>query len=126
MHFTIGANFGILMGNIAQEHLIYGLDPIKALETFTKSFVGMSEEIALGLLTGKDFVLEPNENCEVFVRPREVGDKYPVLDADGLIERFILQTVDEAKNFGKALSAIYQTPNCDRNFLLDLSLMMNC
>lgn len=121
MHFTIGANFGILMGNIAQEHLIYGLDPIKALETFTKSFVGMSEEIALGLLTGKDFVLEPNENCEVFVRPREAGDKYPVLDADGLIERFILQTVDEAKNFGKSLSAIYQTPNCDRNFLLDLS-----
>lgn len=109
------------MGNIAQEHLIYGLDPIKALETFTKSFIGMPEDMAIQLLSGKDIVIQPEENCEVSVRPRTEADKYPILEADKLIERFISQIAEEAKNFGKALATIYKTPNCNQSFLVDLS-----
>ena len=59
VHFSLGSDFGALMGNIAQEHLIYGLDPDKALRTFTDTFIGMENNLALKLLSGQDYVIVP-------------------------------------------------------------------
>ena len=90
VHFSIGPNFGTLMGNLAHEHLIYNLNPIQALKTFTGSFIGMPEDLALKLMSGKDLVLIPINSGEVTVRERIEGGTYPVLNGTEIINNFVV------------------------------------
>lgn len=125
VHFSLGANFGTLMGNLAQERLIFNLDPIHALKTFTDSFIGMPEDLALQLLSGKEYVLVPISDGEVTVRERIDGDDYPMLNGTEIIDNFVSQTNKEAKEFGKAICATFQMPVTTRNYTVDLSLSFN-
>lgn len=125
VHFSLGANFGTLMGNLAQERLIFNLDPIHALKTFTDSFIGMPEDLALQLLSGKEYVLVPISDGEVTVRERIDGDDYPMLNGTEIIDNFVSQTNKEAKEFGKAICTAFQMPVTTRNYAVDLSLSFN-
>lgn len=125
VHFSLGANFGTLMGNLAQERLIFNLDPIHALKTFTDSFIGMPEDLALQLLSGKDYVLVPISDGEVTVRERIDDDDYPMLNGTEIIDNFVSQTNKEAKEFGKAICTTFQMPVTTRNYAVDLSLSFN-
>lgn len=125
VHFSLGANFDTLMGNLAQERLIFNLDPIHALKTFTDSFIGMPEDLALQLLSGKDYVLVPISDGEVTVRERIDGDDYPMLNGIEIIDNFVSQTNKEAKEFGKAICTTFQMPVTTRNYAVDLSLSFN-
>lgn len=120
VHFSIGSNFGNMIGNLAQEHLIYNLDPIQALKTFTRSFIGMPEDLALKLMSGKDLVLVPINGGEVTVRERIEGDSYPILNGTEIINNFVHQINDEAKEFGKALCFVFKMPVTNRNYTIDL------
>ena len=71
VNFTIGEDFGVLLMNIAQEHLLYNYNPQKALETITGSLRGCPEDLGLQILKG-DMVLPVDEDTqEVICVPRE-------------------------------------------------------
>ena len=53
LHFTLGKDAGKLLAQVAQEHLLYNLDATKAIETFTKSFIGLPYDMAIKLLSGE-------------------------------------------------------------------------
>lgn len=82
VNFTIGDGFGIRIMQIAQEHLLYLLDPIKAIDAITGSFVGMTVEYALKILSG-EVIVEVADNGYVNTRPRndETDFEYPELNA---------------------------------------------
>jgi hypothetical protein len=89
LHFTIGNEFGILLMNIAQEHLIYSYDPEKAIRSITDSLMGCPEELALQILKG-DMVLPVDEETQqVICRTREPehGNLFPMIDVDYQLKR---------------------------------------
>lgn len=67
LHFRVGADAGILLINIAQEHLLYGNDIDKALNVFNESFGGgCPMEMQLDLLKG-DKVIEVDVDEQQFM-----------------------------------------------------------
>lgn len=83
LHFRVGADAGILLMNIAQEHLQYRTDIDKALKVFSDSFGGgCPEDMQLKLLTG-DMVIEVDVETQQFIvndRKAEHEDIFPKLD----------------------------------------------
>jgi len=58
VHFRVGADMGITLAEIAQEHLLYNYNPKKALDVFTDSFGGeCPEELKISLLKGDHIIL---------------------------------------------------------------------
>lgn len=70
LHFTLGKDAGVLLAQIAQEHLFYGLDPKKAIETFTMSLCGLPVEMAIKLLSGELVIEVEDDGVNVNVTPR--------------------------------------------------------
>ena len=67
LHFRVGADAGILLINIAQEHLLYGNDIDKALKVFDDSFGGgCPMDMQLELLRG-DKVIEVDVDEQQFM-----------------------------------------------------------
>ena len=63
LHFTVGADFGIRLMEIANEHLLYANDLDKAMKVFTDSFGGdVPEELVKQLLSGEMLILVDEEN----------------------------------------------------------------
>lgn len=82
LHFTLGKEAGKLLAQVAQEHLLYNLDPTKAIETFTKSFIGLPVEMAIKLLSG-ELVIEVDDdgvNVDVVSRDENRHSDYPKPD----------------------------------------------
>lgn len=52
VHFTLGDDAGKLLMQIAQEALLYELDPEKAIKVITTSLMGCPDNIALKILKG--------------------------------------------------------------------------
>lgn len=50
VHFTLGERAGQLIVDIAREHLIYSLNPDKALKAIKDSLIGCPTETALDIL----------------------------------------------------------------------------
>lgn len=89
VHFSIGEGFGKMLMEIAQEHLIYTLDPIKAVETLTKSLPGLPQELAFKILKGTLVLITDIKTQEVTVRDREEGDEsFPKIDLIDLMIRW--------------------------------------
>lgn len=66
LHFRIGSEAGILLMNIAQEHLLDNLDPEKAIKVFTDSFgKDCTMEMKLKILKG-DMVILVDEEDQMF------------------------------------------------------------
>jgi hypothetical protein len=57
LHFTVGADAGKLVTDIAQEHLLYNYDPQKAIDTILNSLVGCKEDMAIDIIGGKLAIL---------------------------------------------------------------------
>lgn len=109
LHFRVGDDAGKLLMSIAQEHLCYTLDPIKALKTMTDSLSGCSKELALQIILGKDKILtvlaEDDEDFFV-VRDRTAEDEdYPFLDPVKFFER----TQKKLENDGKQIYEMLKT-----------------
>jgi signal recognition particle subunit SEC65 len=83
LHFKIGADAGILLMNIAQEHLLYELNPEKAIKVFTDSFgEECPMEMKLKILKG-DMVIIVDEKDQMFVivdREKHHETIFPKLD----------------------------------------------
>lgn len=85
LHFRVGADMGIILMNIAHEHLVYENDFNKAVRTYTESFGGeCPEDLVMQLLTG-DMIILVDEVDQMFqVVPRgefpHLDHLYPKLD----------------------------------------------
>lgn len=103
LHFSLGNKFGDILGTIAQEHLIYNLDPQKALDTFTKT-TGMPLDLALKCLSGEEYILRCEDGKTVYMTEREECDTYPKLNASQIVTQWkdsIVEECDEM-NYGIA------------------------
>lgn len=91
VHFSIGEDFGKLLATIAQEHLIYGNDPIKALKTITDGLIGIPVDMALKVLKGDLLLKVDVETQEVIVctpdEDLEYDKTYPKVDVLDFMER---------------------------------------
>lgn len=67
LHFSLGENFGILLQNIAHEHLFCSLDPEKAVGTLVGS--GCPEEHVLKILKNELYLTSKDD--EVFIVPED-------------------------------------------------------
>jgi hypothetical protein len=78
VHFRVGADMGIILMQIAHEHLVYENDFDKAVRTYTESFGGeCPEDLVMQLLTGDMIILVDEEDQMFQVVPR---GEHPHLD----------------------------------------------
>ena len=82
VHFRVGEDAGILLMNIAVEHLIYNYNPLQALRTLTESLMGCPTDIAVKILKG-DLVLPVDVQTQQVVcqeRQKVIHDRFPRID----------------------------------------------
>jgi signal recognition particle subunit SEC65 len=101
VNFRVGEEFGILLMNIAQEHLIYSYDPIKAINSILESLQGCSMEMALQILKGDIVLLVDVKEQNIIPSNRtEAHDNiFPKID---LLD-FMKYHADNVKEHGKAI-----------------------
>jgi len=126
VHFRVGADAGILLMNIAQEHLLYGLDINKALTVFSDSFGGgCPKELQLELLRG-DKVIEVDEDKQLFyVVPRDPSHekKFPArLDFVKWFEEQQRRLDDHCDDIDKGLDQIINKFRYTDTYKMDFSV----
>lgn len=99
LHFRVGADMGIILSNIAHEHLIYENDFDKALSVFTDSFGEQCpEDLLMQLLTGDMITLVDEDRQEFVVVPRaehpHLDSLYPKIDIIAYAQR-VQQDLDD-------------------------------
>jgi hypothetical protein len=82
VHFKIGERYGILLAEIAQEHLTERNNPIQALKTITDSLMGCPTDLAVKILKGEIVLLVDEEDQSVLPveRTSALDAIYPKLD----------------------------------------------
>lgn len=81
LHFSLGEDAGKRLMEIAQEHLIYNLDPNKAMRTITESLIGCSTELALKILTGNLVLIVDSDGQTIHGEQRnETHSDFPYLN----------------------------------------------
>lgn len=105
VHFTLGDGAGKLLTNIAREHLIYNLNPKKAVDTIQKSLIGCPTKIALDIIKG-DLILITDQDkvsLNAIQYSPEMKDKYPPFDIEEWGEKTLLQMKEVAKEWDNAI-----------------------
>lgn len=105
VHFTLGEGAGLLIVNIAREHLMYSLNPDKALKTIKDSLVGCPTEIALDILIGK-LILITNKDKVSFNAIQytpDMKDEFPMLDIEKWAENELLKMKRIGREWDSAL-----------------------
>lgn len=105
VHFTLGEGAGMLICNIAREHLLYSLNPTKAIEAIKGSLVGCPTEIALDILIGK-LILITNEDKVSFNAIQytpDMKDEFPMLDIEKWAENELLKMKQIGREWDSAL-----------------------
>lgn len=77
LHFTISEDFGILLSQIAQEHLLYNFSPEKAVTAITDSLMGCPVDLALEILKGDKVITVDvdSQTCSVSEFIEGIHDK---------------------------------------------------
>ena len=89
VHFTIGEDFGVLLTQIAQEHLTEHNNPIQALKTITESLHGCPTDLAILILKGDIVLIVDVDSQQVIPTDRipEIHDRiFPKIDPVYLLE----------------------------------------
>lgn len=124
--FRIGADFGITLMQIANEHLLYSNDLDKALLVFTDSLGGeVPKELVLQLLSGEQIILVDEKNQMFNVVERA---KYPHLDniypKQIDFNKFVVDKQEELDNNTKSLDRnldlILNKFRYEENYRLDI------
>lgn len=109
VHFRVGEDAGALLMTIAQEHLIYNLNPIKAVKTLTDSLGGCPVELALKILKGDVVLLVDVEEQEFFTATRipEIHDSmFPKID---VVEWYKKKSHEIRENASSLRTAVNRT-----------------
>ena len=107
VHFTIGEDMGIILMEIAQEHLLYDLNPNKAIKTITESLMGCSDDMAIKIVKG-DIVLMVDVDMQMVLptkRKETIHDMFPKLE----IKDWCLRKCDDIHSVGKGLKISINT-----------------
>lgn len=105
VHFTLGEGAGQLIVNIAREHLMYSLNPDKALKAIKDSLIGCPTETALDIFIGK-LILITNEDKVSFNAIQytpEMKESFPMLDIEEWAENELLKMKRIAREWDSAL-----------------------
>jgi len=105
LHFTVGEDAGILVMNIAQEHLLYTNDVDKAIKTITESLMGIPMDLALKILVGDYLILVDVEEQEFMVTERDdsIHTTFPKIDVFNWCRT---KSIEIAKNGDDLIKAI--------------------
>lgn len=98
LNFKIGLGFSDILGNLAQEKLVYNLDPEKAINIFKTTLGITDEELIYKLISGREYCLridEENQEVEVVERQKFPESTYPVFDSDWYISNWITESFDD-------------------------------
>lgn len=126
LNFRVGEELPNLIGNIAQEKLIYKQDPEGAIKVFTDS-LGMDDETALKCLSGQDYILCYDSGSDmVSLNRREdnPGNNYPILNTVFLRNRWISELMDDLNGFNEVLSIDFSV-NKKVSIDIDLRLLID-
>ena len=111
LHFRVGADMGIILMNIAHEHLIYENDFDKAVRTYTESFGEQCpEDLLMQLITG-DMIILVDEKDQMFqVVPRgefpHLDHLYPKLDVREYAEKIQNEIQDRCADLKEGLNRL--------------------
>jgi hypothetical protein len=112
VHFTIGENAGILLMQIAQEHLLYNYNPQKAVDTITNSLRGCPVDLALKIINGDVILLVDVEEQQIIPVDRiaEIHDiLITKLDLKDWYKRKGLKIFETGQDLKKALDKMLVT-----------------
>lgn len=108
VYFTLGEQAGQLLTNIAREHLLYSLNPTKAIDLIKGSLIGCSTQIALDILIGKLVLMTDKDKVSInaIKYTPDMKDKYPMLDFEEWAGDKILQMRQTAKEWDMAINEL--------------------
>lgn len=108
VYFTLGEQAGQLLTNIAREHLLYSLNPTKAIDLIKGSLIGCSTQIALDILIGKLVLMTDKDKVSInaIKYTPDMKDKYPMLDFEEWAGDKILQMRQTAKGWDMAINEL--------------------
>lgn len=108
VHFTLGDDAGKLLMQIAQEALLYELDPEKAIKVITTSLMGCPDNIALKILKGDMVcvVMDDKQTIEIATYDRFLHKDFPRPNLSSWYERNHKEIGDTAREYYRALEQI--------------------
>lgn len=65
LHFTIGEDFGVMLTNIAQEHIQYNYNLQKGIDAIEQGLCGIPRDMALDVISGNKIIGVDGDNCYV-------------------------------------------------------------
>jgi len=82
LHMRLGETFGILLAQVAQEHIMYNYDVKKGVETITEGLHGIPLDMALKVIKGEYVieVCEGGEEVNVNTERNESHKDYPIFN----------------------------------------------
>lgn len=108
VHFTLSDDAGKLLMQIAQEALLYELDPEKAIKVITTSLMGCPDNIALKILKGDMVcvVMDDKQTIEIATYDRFLHKDFPRPNLSSWYERNHKEIGDTAREYYRALEQI--------------------
>lgn len=127
VHFRVAEGAGKLLMEIAQEHLFYTLDPIKAVKTIEESLSGCPKDLVIKILKGDMVITVVTENDEDFFnvvdRDENIHSDYPVLDIVEWYKRKYKEIGENGAYLHRTLGQIAENiAKNDKNLTIDINL----
>ena len=107
VHFTVGEDAGIIVMNIAQEHLLYTNDVEKAIRTITDSLSGCPMDLALKLLVG-DYIILVDVKEQNFIVTERDDSIHTIFPKINVFDWCRQKSIEIAKNGDDLIMAIEQ------------------
>lgn len=107
LHFTVGEDAGIIVMNIAQEHLLYTNDVEKAIRTITDSLSGCPMDLALKLLVG-DYIILVDVKEQNFIVTERDDSIHTIFPKINVFDWCRQKSIEIAKNGDDLIMAIEQ------------------
>ena len=128
VHFRVGADMGMTLMQIANEHILYNNDLDKAMRCFTESFGGgCPEDLLKSLLLGTHIILvdEEDQCFNVVERAKypQLDNIYPaVLDLNKFVADKQIALNDHCKGLDKGLDSIINKFRYKDTYRMDVSV----
>lgn len=110
LNFKIGEDLPIILANIAQERLIYKLDPQGAIDVFRDSLGIDNDDLILRLISGKDLCARidiDTQEFEVINRKDDPENPYPILDAEYIATSWLKQEIEICLGYSNIFNKSY-------------------
>jgi len=107
VHFSLGDEFGVRLMEIAQEHVLYSLNPEKGLAVLTEGLVGCPRDLALQILKGDMVCFVEDQQIMVSERTDENDSIFPKLN----IKEWYIHKANQILESGDSLQRALRMQN---------------